>query len=169
MSILAVDNHPNIFIETLVDKWALKKPDIVISVTGNLKPVNMRKDAFHAFQQGLVKVVSKTKCWILSGGKLNVWIDCKIRIPETGILRRKVLSTWNLFSELITNYLYLYFTKNHFTTNNRSGKKFIAKVFWKLLIFIKIAAAIILAAFISACYWMIIGLLKLFYRWEFCL
>ena len=68
LSILAVDNHPNIFIETLIEKWALQKPDIVISVTGSLKHVNIKKDAFHIFQQGLVKVVSKTKCWIISGG-----------------------------------------------------------------------------------------------------
>ena len=73
LSILAVDNHPNIFIETLVDEWGLTKPDIVISVTGSLKHVNIKKGSFHAFQRGLARVVSKTKCWILSGGNLPLY------------------------------------------------------------------------------------------------
>ena len=68
LSILAVDTHPNLFMEVLLDNWKLQKPDIVISVTGTLNHVNLRRQEFNAFQTGLVKVVSTTKCWVITGG-----------------------------------------------------------------------------------------------------
>ena len=68
LSILAVDSHPNLFVETLIDNWGLKVPDIIVSVTGTLNHVNLRHEEFSAFQSGLVKVVSTTKCWVITGG-----------------------------------------------------------------------------------------------------
>ena len=53
------------------DKWNLKKPKLIISVTGGAKCV-LEPRLKESFCKGLVKVATTTPSWVTSGGKNQV-------------------------------------------------------------------------------------------------
>jgi len=55
-------------LSVLFDCWRLKRPRLLISVTGGAQNFNMKPKLKDVFSRGLVKAALSTKAWISSGG-----------------------------------------------------------------------------------------------------
>ena len=54
--------------ELMMHVWGLKKPKLLISVTGGAKSFNMKAKLKEAFRRGLMKAARSTGAWIVTGG-----------------------------------------------------------------------------------------------------
>jgi transient receptor potential cation channel subfamily M protein 6 len=48
--------------------WGLKKPELILSITGATKSFNISNRYKTAFKKGLVKAAENVECWILTNG-----------------------------------------------------------------------------------------------------
>jgi hypothetical protein len=48
--------------------WGLKKPELILSITGAIKSFKMSNRFKKAFKKGLVKAAENVECWILTNG-----------------------------------------------------------------------------------------------------
>ena len=53
------------------ESWNLKKPNLIISVTGGAQKFSLPYLVKKAFKRGLIKAAASTKAWIISGGTNN--------------------------------------------------------------------------------------------------
>jgi hypothetical protein len=68
-----VKDNENVFYEIreLIhdpEKWGLKKPELIISITGATRSFQMSNRYKKAFKRGLVKAAELVDCWILTNG-----------------------------------------------------------------------------------------------------
>lgn len=52
----------------MYQKWKLRKPQLVITITGRRKNFTLSKQMKKAFQQGLIEATKSVDSWILTNG-----------------------------------------------------------------------------------------------------
>jgi len=62
------DTPPSLLLTLLTERWKLKVPNLVISVTGGAKSFSLKPRLKEAFSKGLIKVAESTGAWIITGG-----------------------------------------------------------------------------------------------------
>ena len=55
-------------VELMEDEWGLSMPPMILSITGNAAPFEMRPAFEKTFSQALLKATQATGAWLISGG-----------------------------------------------------------------------------------------------------
>jgi hypothetical protein len=63
--VMSHDSNPSKVRFMMEDQWGLKRPDLLISVAGDLNQSNKKLEA--AFRRGLVRTATETNAWVIDG------------------------------------------------------------------------------------------------------
>ena len=58
----------DVLAEFMQHYWKLKKPEVLISVTGGAGNFDLDRDVKSVFDQGIVKAISSAQAWVVTGG-----------------------------------------------------------------------------------------------------
>uniref|UniRef100_A0A3B3UXB0 Transient receptor potential cation channel, subfamily M, member 2 n=1 Tax=Poecilia latipinna TaxID=48699 RepID=A0A3B3UXB0_9TELE len=65
---VSADTEAEVLYELLTQQWKLSPPNLLISVTGGAKNLNLKPQLQKTFRRGLIKVAQTTGAWVITGG-----------------------------------------------------------------------------------------------------